>query len=302
MNLSTIGYCLKQGLKNITRNLRFSLASMATVSACIFLLCMFFSIVKNLDYVVKNAESNVGITVLFRETLTEEEIRKIGEEIAARPEIREITFISADEAWETFKSEYFAGKEELAAGFEQDNPLAGSASYNILLNEISQQDSFVQWLNSLDGVRQVNYSRSAVTSLMRINRVITLLSGGIILILLMVAVFLISNTITVAAAFRKNENRIMRLIGATNGMIRAPFVIEGTVIGLVGAVIPLAAVSLLYRKVAAYLMERFNMLSDIFKFLPLEELLPSMAAVSLGLGIGIGFFVSFFTIRKQLKV
>ena len=302
MNLSTIGYCLKQGLKNITRNLRFSLASMATVSACIFLLCMFFCIVKNLDYVVKNAESNVGITVLFRETLTEEEIRKIGEEIAARPEIREITFISADEAWETFKNEYFAGKEELAAGFEQDNPLAGSASYNILLNEISQQDGFVQWLNSLDGVRQVNYSRSAVTSLMRINRVITLLSGGIILILLMVAVFLISNTITVAAAFRKNENRIMRLIGATNGMIRAPFVIEGTVIGLVGAVIPLAAVSLLYRRVAVYLMERFNMLSDIFKFLPLEELLPSMAAVSLGLGIGIGFFVSFFTIRKQLKV
>ena len=234
--------------------------------------------------------------------LSEEDIRRIGEEIAARPEIREITFISADEAWETFKSEYFAGKEELAAGFEQDNPLAGSASYNILLNEISQQDGFVQWLNTVDGVRQVNYSRSAVTSLMRINRVITLLSGGIILILLMVAVFLISNTITVAAAFRKNENRIMRLIGATNGMIRAPFVIEGTVIGLVGAVIPLAAVSLLYRRVAVYLMERFNMLSDIFKFLPLEELFPSMAAVSLGLGIGIGFFVSFFTIRKQLKV
>ena len=75
MNFSTIGYCLKQGLKNITRNLRFSLASMATVSACIFLLCMFFCLVKNLDYVVKNAESNVGITVLFRETLSEEEIR-----------------------------------------------------------------------------------------------------------------------------------------------------------------------------------------------------------------------------------
>ena len=85
-------------------------------------------------------------------------------------------------------------------------------------------------------------------------------------------------------------------------LIRAPFVIEGTVIGLVGALLPLAAVSLLYRRVAVYLMERFNMLSDIFRFLPLEELFPSMAAVSLGLGIGIGFFVSFFTIRKQLKV
>ena len=94
MNFSTIGYCLKQGLKNITRNLRFSLASMATVSACIFLLCMFFCIVKNLDYVVKNAESNVGITVLFRETLSEEEIRRITElmlkQVADRLEEQEI--------------------------------------------------------------------------------------------------------------------------------------------------------------------------------------------------------------------
>ena len=133
--------------------------------------------------------------------------------------------------------------------------------------------------------------------------ILPIVYGGVYTVpLTVVAVFLISNTITVAAAFRKTENRIMRLIGATNGMIRAPFVIEGTVIGLVGALLPLAAVSLLYRRVAVYLMERFNMLSDIFRFLPLEELFPSMAAVSLGLGIGIGFFVSFFTIRKQLKV
>lgn len=302
MNFSTIGYCLKQGLRNITRDLRFSLASMATVSACIFLLCMFFCIVKNLDYVVKNAESNVGITVLFDESLTEEEIRGIGEEIGSRPEIRELTFISAEQAWETFKAEYFAGKEELAAGFEQDNPLAGSASYNILLQDISQQDGFVAWLNSVEGVRQVNYSRSAVTSLMRVNRVITLLSFGIILILLMVSIFLISNTITVAAAFRKSENRIMRLIGATNSMIRAPFVIEGTIIGLVGALVPLGVVTVVYHRVAEYLAERFSMLSDIFKFLPLEALFPSMAAAALGLGIGMGFVVSFFTIRKHLKV
>ena len=226
MNLNTIGYCVKQGLRNICRNLKFSLASAATVSACIFLFCMFFSIVKNLDYVVKNAESNLGITVLFDESLPEEKIREIGEEIGKRPEVREMEFVSADEAWNEFKTEYFAGKEELAAGFEQDNPLAGSASWNILINDIQQQEGLVAWLKEQPGVRAVNYSSSAVSSLIRLNRVITLLSGGIILILLLVAVFLISNTITVAAAFRRNENEIMRLIGATNGMIRAPFVIE----------------------------------------------------------------------------
>ncbi|KAB0578446.1 cell division transport system permease protein [Fusobacterium naviforme] len=302
MNFSMFAYCLKQGMKNICRNLKFSLASAATVSACIFLFCMFFAIVRNLDYVVRNAESSMGVTALFEETLSEEEIRAIGAEISARPEVRELSFISAEEAWEQFKSEYFAGKEELAAGFNEDNPLAGSASYNILLNDISEQDAFVAWLSTVPGVRQVNYARSTVSSLMRLNRVITLLSGGIILILLMVAVFLIANTITVAAAFRRTENEIMRMIGATNGMIRAPFVIEGTVIGLVGALLPLGAVSIFYGRVVGYLTERFGLLTDIFRFLPLRAIFPQMAGTALLLGCGIGFGVSFLTIRKHLRV
>lgn len=302
MNLNTIGYCVKQGLRNICRNLKFSLASAATVSACIFLFCMFFSIVKNLDYVVKNAESNLGITVLFDESLPEEKIREIGEEIGKRPEVREMEFVSADEAWNEFKTEYFAGREELAAGFEQDNPLAGSASWNILINDIQQQEGLVAWLKEQPGVRAVNYSSSAVSSLIRLNRVITLLSGGIILILLLVAVFLISNTITVAAAFRRNENEIMRLIGATNGMIRAPFVIEGTLIGLIGAIVPLLLVSAIYQRVLVYLTERFSVLSDIFRFLPLSEVFPTMAGAALGLGAGIGFLVSYVTICRNLRV
>lgn len=301
MSLSTFGYCLKQGLKNICRNLKFSLASAATVSACIFLFCMFFSICRNLDYIVRSAETNVGITVLFDENLSEDEILLIGGEIGQRPEIREITFVSAEEAWESFKTEYFAGKEALAEGFDQDNPLAGSSSYAILLNDISQQEGFVQWLYTVPGVRQVNYSSSVVSSLTKLNRIITFVSGGIIAVLLLVAVFLIANTITVAAAFRKNENEIMRYIGATNGMISAPFIIEGTVIGLVGALIPLAAVCALYQRVAAYLAERFGMLSDIFSFVPLQTILPDMAMAALGLGVGIGFFVSLLTIRKHLK-
>lgn len=302
INLSTIGYCLRQGLRNICRNFKFSLASMATVSACIFLFCMFYSVCMNLDYVVKNAETNVGITVLFDESLSEDEILAIGETFKTNPEIRYMEFISADQAWETFKTEYFAGREELAEGFEKDNPLAGSASFNILLNDIEAQEGVVAWLQEIPGVRQVNYSRTAVSSLIRLNRFITFLSGGIIIILLLVAIFLISNTITVAAAFRRNENEIMRMIGATNGMIRAPFVIEGTLIGLFGALIPLIMVSVLYDRVLKNISERFSILSDIIRFLPLSELFPSMAGTALSLGIGIGFVVSFFTIRKHLKV
>lgn len=139
MRISTCLYCLKQGMKNICRNIWFSLASVATISACIFLFCLFFSVISNVQHMVKHVESSVGITVLFDESLGDEEIQALGQEIAGRSEVREMVYTSAEEAWEEFKQEYFAGNEELADGFADDNPLSGSASYEIYLNDISQQ-------------------------------------------------------------------------------------------------------------------------------------------------------------------
>lgn len=303
MRISTFWFCFKQGIVNICRNIWFSLASTAIVSACIFLLCVFFSIIANIQFMVQSAETNMGITVFFNETMTEEEILAVGEEIAGLGDvIKEMRYISAEEAWESFKTDYFGEDSELAEGFADDNPLAGSASYEIFLNNISDQSSVVSYLESLDGVRKVNYSNTAAEGLLSFNRMLAMLFGVIILLLLAVAVFLISNTISVAAAFRKNENKIMRLIGATNFMIRAPFIVEGLVIGLLGAAIPLAAMYFLYRQTVAYVMEQFRILSGIIRFLPLETIFPTMAGVSLALGAGIGFLASFFTIRKHLRV
>lgn len=302
MRISTIFYCLKQGIKNICRNIWFSLASIATISACIFLFCLFFSVIVNVQHIVKHVESTVGITVLFDEALSETEIQALGKQIQGRSEVREMNYISAEEAWENFQKEYFNGHEELAAGFAQDNPLAGSASYVLFLYDITTQDQMVAYLQNLDGVRQVNYSNSAVAGFSSFNTILGLLSGGIILVLLAVAVFLISNTISVAAAFRKTENQIMRMIGATNFMIRMPFVVEGIVLGLLGAVLPLAGMYFLYRHTVAYIISRFRILLDVFQFLPIEQVFPYMAGVALSLGVGIGFAGSFFTIRKHLRV
>lgn len=302
MRISTFWYCLKQGVINICRNIWFSLASIATISACIFLFCLFFSIIVNVQYVVKNVETTVGITVLFDKTLTEDEIKEIGSQIGKRSEIESMEFISADEAWESFKLDYFEGDEEAAAGFAEDNPLIGSSSYQIFLKDINQQETMVAYLQELEGVRRVNYSNSAAAGLSSFNKVIGLLSVVIIGVLLAVAIFLISNTINVAAAFRKSENQIMRLIGATNYMIRAPFVVEGVLIGLLGAIIPLVGMFYLYGRAVVYIAEKFKILSGIFQFLPVEQIFPYMSLTAMVLGVGIGFFVSFFTIRKHLKV
>lgn len=302
MSISTFLYCLKQGMKNICRNIWFSLASVATISACIFLFCLFFSIIANVRYMVKTVETTVGITVLFEEDLSETEILALGAVIGQQDEIKEMQYISAEEAWEEFQKEYFAGNEDLAEGFADDNPLAGSASYVIYLKDISRQDELVAYLEGLEGVRRVNYSNSAVAGFSSFNRIVGLLSVVIIGVLLAVSVFLINNTITVAAEFRKQESQIMRLIGATNFMIRAPFIVEGVVIGIFGAVIPLTAMYFLYTKSVVYLTERFRILSDVFEFMPIRDLYPEMIGVALALGVGIGFFGSYMTIRKYLKV
>ena len=302
MRLSTFTYCLKEGMKNIGRNIWFSLASTAIISACIFLFCMFFALVANVQYMVKNAETTVGITVFFDENMAEADILAIGKEIAARKEIKETKYISAEEAWETFQKEYFKDAEELAEGFADDNPLAGSASYEIYLKDIADQDVIVSYLNTIAGIRKINYSNDTASGLSTFNKMLGLISAVIIAILLAVAVFLISNTISTAAAFRKDENKIMRLIGATNFMIRAPFVVEGIIIGFAGAAIPLVSVYFLYRSAVEYMIEKFHIISNIIEFIPIETILPYMIAVAVALGVGIGFIGSFFTIRKHLKV
>ena len=302
MRISTFIYCLKQGLINIRRNLLHSLASTATISACIFLFCLFFAIIGTVRHFAMEAETTVGITVFFDESLSEDETLAIGDQIQARSEVAEMNYISAQEAWESFKTEYFGDMEELAEGFAEDNPLAGSASFEIFLKDISLQDQMVEYLNSIEGVRKVNYSNAAAAGLNSLNRIIGAVSAVIIGVLLAVAVFLISNTISVAAAFRKQENEIMKLIGATNYMIRAPFVVEGLLIGLVGAAIPLAAVFFLYRETADYVTAHYVIMTGIFTPVPIQEMMPVMTAVALALGGGIGFFGSFFTIRKHLRV
>ena len=302
MRISTFWYCLKQGFINICRNILFSLASTATISACIFLFCLFFAIVANVRHVAQVAETTVGITVLFDETLPEADILAIGEQIRSWAEVKELQYTSEEEAWESFKVDYFKGMEELAEGFADDNPLAGSASYTIFLNNIADQDQIVSRLQLTEGVRKVNYSNSAVAGLSSTGKIVGLLSAVIIGVLLAVAVFLISNTISVAAAFRRQENEIMRLIGATNYMIRAPFVVEGVMLGLMGALIPLGGMYYLYQKAVIYINDHFQMITGIFNPLPLEAIFPYMLGTAMTLGVGIGFLVSCVTIHKHLKV
>lgn len=297
MRISTFFYTLKQGIKNIFRNAWYSLASIATISACLLLFGVFFSIVVNFSNIVKTAEEGVAVTVFFDEGIGDEKIAQIGEMIAKREEVRDMNFISADEAWATFKEDL----GEYAEGITE-NPLIDSANYEIYLNDIAQQNSLVEYLESVEGVREVNRSDLTANILSGMNSLIGYVSIAIIIILLAVSVFLIGNTVMIGISMRKEEITIMKYIGATDFFVRAPFVVEGLLIGLIGSAIPLGLIYVLYNYVIEFIMMNFAILTDLLAFLPVTTILHYLVPISLAIGAGIGFIGSFTTVRKHLRV
>ena len=302
VRIRTIGYSTKQGIKNIKRNFMFSAASIATMAACIFIFGLFFSLVINIRYIVKNAEEGVAITVLFEEGLEQAQMNMIGEQIRQYQGVTQVDYVSAEQAWEEFSKQYFGENQQYAEGFEHDNPLANSASYSVYIDHIEEQDALVAYIKGLEGVRAVNQLQGATQTLTTFNTLITYVAVAIIGILLCVATFLISNTIATGISIRKEEIGIMKLIGATNGFVRAPFVIEGLIIGFIGSALPLVLLYFGYNKVVEFVTTRFSLLGGMMQFLDVVQVFEILIPIGLVLGMGIGLFGSMHTIRKHLNV
>ena len=301
MKIRSTFYHLKQGFKNIYRNRLFSLASIATITACVFLFGVFYSIVINFEYMIKKAETEVCVTVLFDEGLTDTEIKKLGDTISNRVEVSSIHYTSAEEAWETFKADYFAEYPDLAEGFK-DNPLANSASYEVYLSDASMQSTLVTYLENLDGIRQVNRSDALAGGLSSAAKLVGYVAVAVIVILLAVSIFLITNTIVIGITVRKEEISIMKFIGATDAFVNAPFFVEGIAIGIIGAAIPTVILRYMYQGVVEYVLGKFSILNNILAFLPVSDVFRVLAPVAIVLGIGNGALGSFFAVRKHANV
>ena len=322
MKISTLLYTIRQGFANIFRNKWYSLASIATISACLFLFGVFYAIVTNFQSIVMRVEEGVSLTVFFHseegvyddrkgkfadgcvshtpdQLPSDVRLEEIGQMIARRPEVSRVVFVSDDEVWLNWVSSSYG--EEYADVFPE-NPLAGEDNFEVYLSDVSMQSSLVTWLESIPEVRQVNYSELTAGILSGTNLLIAYVSVGIIAILLAVSVFLINNTVAIGISVRSEEINIMKYIGATDFFVRAPFVLEGMLIGLMGAVIPLWIIYSIYNYALTYIMDRFTILSSFLNFLSVEEIFRILTPVSLAVGIGIGFLGSITTVRKHLHV
>ena len=322
MKISTLLYTIRQGFANIFRNKWYSLASIATISACLFLFGVFYAIVSNFQSIVMRVEEGVSVVVFFHseeglyiekkgefadgcvshtadQLPSDVRIEEIGQMIAKRPEVSNVVFVSDEEALRRFVSDHYG--EDYLDVFPE-NPLAGENSFEVYLSDVSMQSSLVTWLESIPEIREVRYSALTADTLSGANLLIAYVSVGIIAILLAVSVFLIRNTVAIGISVRSEEINIMKYIGATDFFVRAPFVLEGMLIGLIGAIIPLWIIYSIYNYTLTYIVDRFTVLSSVLNFLSVEDIFGVLTPLSLIVGIGIGLWGSISTVRKHLHV
>ena len=219
---------------------------------------------------MQELEKTVTISVFFDEDASDETIQLIGEQIRTVDYVETMDFISADEAWDKFADQNYDDPQVAKNAFGGDNPLKNAASYEITLKDVSRQPEFVAFAQGLSGVRKVKSSDVTADSITTLSSLVVYAS--------------------------------MKLIGATNVFVRAPFIIEGVIIGAVGSAIPLVLLYYMYDKILTYVAGRFKVVTTLFAFVSQQDLFRTMVPVGLVLGIGVGLVGSILTTRKHLRV
>lgn len=299
--MKTFGYGLKQGLKSVIQNKLFSLAAIGTIATCLFLLGLFYVLLSNFRNIMYNAESNMGITAFFDENIEAERIDKLAEQIRTRDDVEEVKYISPQDAWENFQKEMYGESDQLQNTFGSDNPLKDSASFEIYLKDVSAQTAVTEYVQGLEGIRKVNGSSAVAKGLSSINMLVAYISATIIILLLLVSIFLINTSVATGIRVRSDEIAIIKMIGATDGFVRAPFLVEGVVLGLIGAAVPIGILALSYERMIHFVLNHFSALSQWLTFIDPDREMIILIPVLLLIGVGIGLVGSAVSVRRHLQ-
>ena len=299
--MRTLGYGLRQGFKSVVQNKLFSLAAVGTIATCLFLLGLFYVLLSNFRNIMYNAESNMGITAFFDKDIDADRIDKLAEQIRARDDVEEVRYISPQDAWESFQKEMYGESDQLEDTFGSDNPLKDSASFEIYLKDVSAQSAVADYVEGLEGIRKVNGSSAVAKGLSSINMLVAYISATIIILLLLISIFLINTSVATGIRVRSDEIAIIKMIGATDGFVRAPFLVEGVVLGLIGAAIPIGILALSYEKMIHFVLNHFSALSQWLTFIDPEKEMMVLVPVLLLIGVGIGLVGSAVSVRRHLQ-
>ena len=297
MKIRTIRYLIKEGILSIWKNRLMSLASIGTIVLCLIVLGISYSIASNVDFILHQIESNIGITAYISDKVKEEEIASLKSKIENTAYVTSVTYISKDQALESFSKD--SSLENVMEQFKEDNPLP--ASFEIRMDELENQDAIIKALEVYPEL-ELSYFQAEAPMLVELNRSIRLISTIIIASLTMVGILLMSNTIKLTVYIRRKEINIMKYIGAADWFIRAPFVIEGVIIGLIGGVIPIFTIWSTYTWTLKAIEETFGLMMDAIQLQETAVVLAGFIPMCLILGVSIGAIGSVISIRKHLQV
>lgn len=299
MRPSTIKYYLREGLSGLRKNLLMTTASIAAVMACISIMSFSYCVASNLQHILQQMEDSIGISVFISGEPTSEEVEEMKSQIAEFDHVLGVTYISPQDALSALKDDWGA-EEDIFEGLDDtNNPL--SHSFQITLDNIQNQSVVLEELKNVEGIDNIRHGQTETELIMKSNKVFNVTSILVMLILGVISVMIIMNTIRISVVNRRIEINIMKYVGATDWFIRWPFIVEGVIIGVVGAIVPVLlgmpiyakAISSLYSYIPVIKMIQFKLTGDVFVVI---------FPLAIAFGIALGVIGSLTSIHKHLRV
>lgn len=289
---------LKQGFQGMWRNRGMGIASVGSITAVLIILGMVLIMILSINNIVSETQNKFDeIQIFLEDDIKKEEIETIGNKIKSSDGVKNVKFLTKEEAMKDMKEDW--GEEgDLLEGLEE-NPLPNS--YIIQLDDIEYADAVVENIKGMKGIEEVKYYRDIIEKLLSTANYIRITGIIIIVILMAVSVFIISNTIKITVTARKREVNIMKYVGATNGYIRGPFIIEGILLGLIGALLSILIVNYGYDYLFKVINEKLYVLFTVYLVAP-HALLKDISIMFIAIGVGIGTLGSLVSLKRFLNV
>ena len=300
MRPSTIRYFLKEGFSGLKKNLLMTVASIIAVAACISIMSFSYCVVSNLQYMLDQMEDSIGISVFLKGDLTSEDIENMKTTISGLDHVTNVTYISPADALDQLKDQWGADEDIFIGLDDTNNPL--SHSFQVELDQIESQDAVLAELKKIEGVDKVEYGQSLSEMLMSVSNVFQVAGILVMLVLGVISVMIIINTIRISVMNRRVEINIMKYVGATDWFIRWPFIIEGIIIGLIGAVLPMLVGMPMYGKTVSLFYNHIPFVENFVRFRVVGDVFSFVLPAALIFGILLGVVGSVTSIRKHLQV
>lgn len=300
MKYSIFGYLIGEGFRNFFKNKKSTAASLIIMCATMFIFGIFFLIGENVNYIIEQVQSDQAMQIFINPEATDEQEKELESKIRGIQYVNTVDYVSQEQALNDMKSWLGEDSSLLDPYSGEENPF--KASYVITLTDLTKSDEVEEQISSFENVASITVGNDTINKLVDIANGIRTATGVILVLLILISIFIIANTIKLTVHARRKEISIMKYVGATNGFIRWPFMVEGILIGIIAALITVVVLGFTYNFIAGGMTNGGTMATLDLSLLTFSDMLSTLLTVYIVMGIGIGAIGSAISMRKYLEV